>query len=246
MSVPASRNDFAEYCLRKLGKPVIEINVEWDQVQDRIDEALMAYYDYHSDGSEKTYYSYEITAQDITNQYITLPQNIIGAINIFAIGDNLDTNNIFNVRYQILLNDLPALTNVDIVPYYMAMQHIQLLEEVLVGQQPIRYNRNSNILYIDMDWTQVIAGQYFIVECYQVIDPDVYTRAWGERWLIAYATALIKEQWGSNIKKYSGLQLPGQITMNGQAIYEEAIAEKKELWADLIESYSLPPSYMIG
>jgi len=246
MAIPASRNEFKEYCLRRLGKPVIEINVDDDQVDDRIDEAFLYFTDYHFDGSEKTYYKYKVTAQDITNKYITMPDNIIGAVNLFPIGQGLNTNNLFNIRYQIALNDLYTLTSVSMVPYYMALTHVQFLEQFLVGQQPIRYNRHINKLYIDMDWTIVNVDDYIIVEAYQVIDPDTYTKTWGDRWLARYATCLIKQQWGTNLKKYQGMQLPGGITFNGQQIYDEATQEREELEHEMISSYSLPVIDMIG
>ena len=187
MAVPTDRASFIEYCLRKLGKPVIEINVDPDQVDDRIDEALRYFWDYHFDGSDKTYYKYQVTAQDKVNRFITMPDNIIGVVNIFEIGQALNTNNLFNIRYQIALNDLYTLTSVSMVPYYMAMSHVQFLEQMLVGKQPLRYNRHMNQLFIDMDWNIINPGDYIIVEAYQVVDPDVYTKAWSDRWLARYA-----------------------------------------------------------
>jgi hypothetical protein len=246
MAVPNSRESFKEYCLRKLGKPVIEINVDDDQVDDRVDEALLYFADYHFDGTEKTYYKYKITQTDVTNRYITLPDNIIGAVNLFPVGQSLNTNNLFNIRYQIALNDLYTLTSVSMVPYYMALTHVQFLEQMLVGQQPIRYNRHVNRFYIDMDWGIINVNDYVIIEAYQVVDPDIFTKTWGDRWLARYATALIKQQWGGNIKKYQGMQLPGGLTFNGQQIYNEATEERKELEAEMISSYSLPITDMIG
>ena len=144
MASPTSRAQFKENCLRRLGKPVIEINVDDDQVEDRIDEALRYFWDYHFDGSEKTYYKHQVTSQDKINKYITIPENIIGVVNLFDIGNALNTNNLFNIRYQIALNDLYTLTSVSMVPYYMAIQHVQFLEQMLVGKQPLRYNRHTN------------------------------------------------------------------------------------------------------
>jgi hypothetical protein len=246
MAVPQSRADFIEYCLRKLGKPVIEINVDDDQVNDRVDEAIRWWWDYHFDGADKTYYKYRVTQNDIINRYVTMPDNIIGAVNIFPIGQALNTNNMFNIRYQIALNDLYTLTSVSMVPYYMALQHVQFLEQMLVGQQPLRYNRHMNQVFIDMDWTIVNVGDYLIIEAYQVVDPDTYTRAWGDRWLARYAEALIKQQWGTNIKKYQGMQLPGGMTFNGQQIYDEATQERRELEQEMITNYTIPVSDMIG
>ena len=246
MSVPNSRETFKQYCLRKLGAPVIEINVDDDQVDDRIDEALLYYADYHFDGTEKQYYKYQVTEEDKTNKYITLPENIIGAINLFPVGQALNTNNLFNIRYQIALNDLYTLTSVSMVPYYMALTHVQFLEQFLVGQQPLRFNRHTNKFYIDMDWNIINTGDHLIVECYRVVDPSDYSDVWGDRWLARYASTLIKQQWGSNLKKYQGMQLPGGLTFNGQQIYDEATQERNDLEHEMINSYSLPAVDMIG
>jgi hypothetical protein len=246
MAVPTSRSEFKEYCLRRLGKPVIEINVDDDQIDDRIDEALKMYWDYHFDGTEKIYYKHQVTANNISDKYITLPENIIGAVNIFDIGDAINTNNLFNIRYQIALNDLYTLTSVSMIPYYMAFTHIRVLEELLVGKQPIRYNRHNDKLYIDMDWNKLNIGDYLIVEAYSIIDPDTYTDVWSDRWLQNYCSALIKKQWGANLSKFSGMQLPGGVQFNGDKIYNDATREVEELEQTLINSYSLPSNDFIG
>lgn len=246
MAVPTTRSEFKEYCLRKLGKPVIEINVDDDQVEDRIDESLKYYYDYHFDGSERIYYKHVITANDVANKYLTLPENIIGAVRVFNLGDPMVTNNLFDIRYQIALNDLYTLTSVSMVPYYMAFQHIQLMEQLLVGQQPIRYNRHTNKMYIDMDWAKVTVGFYIIVEAYEIVNPDVYTDAWGDRWLQEYCTEKIKYQWGTNLSKFNGMQLPGGVTFNGQNIKQEADATIDKLEKEMISSYSLPVMDLVG
>ena len=246
MAVPTSRSEFKEYCLRKLGKPVIEINVDDDQVEDRIDEALKMYWDYHFDGTEKIYYKHQVTSTDKSNKYITLPENIIGAVNIFDIGDAVNTNNLFNIRYQIALNDLYTLTSVSMIPYYMAFTHIRVLEELLVGKQPIRYNRHNDKLYIDMDWNKLNDGDYLVVEAYSIVDPDTYTDVWGDRWLQNYCTALVKRQWGTNLSKFTGMQLPGGVQFNGDRIYNDAVNEIERLEETVINSYSLPSSDFIG
>jgi len=246
MAIPTTRAEFTENCLRRLGKPVIEINVDEDQVSDRVDEALRYYWDYHFDGAEKIYYKYQVTQQDKDNKYVTMPDNIIGVVNLFDLGNAIGLGNIFNIRYQIALNDLYTLTSVSMVPYYMAMQHVQFLEYMLVGKQPLRYNRHMNRLYIDMDWDRLSVGDYIIAEAYQVIDPATYTDAWADRWLLRYATCLIKQQWGTNLKKFKGMKLPGGLEFNGQSIYDEATQEREMLEKEMIYSYSLPATDMIG
>jgi hypothetical protein len=220
--------------------------VDDDQVEDRVEEALKYYWDYHFDGTEKVFYKKQITAEDIANKYITLPQNIIGAVSIFDIGDFIAVNNIFNIRYQIALNDLYTLTYQSMVPYYMAFQQIQLLEQLLVGKQPIRYNRNTNKLFVDTDWNKLTEGYFLVVEAYSIVDPADYVDVWNDRWLQRYATELIKKQWGSNLTKFVGMQLPGGITFNGEKIYNDAHDAIEKLEAEMISSYSLPVTDMIG
>lgn len=246
MANPTTRQQFIDNCLRRLGAPVLEINVSEEQIDDRVDEALSYYWDYHFDGTEKIYYRHQVTAQDKVNGYITLPENIIGAVNLFPIGNSLNTNNMFNIRYQIALNDLYTLTNVSMVPYYMALQHIRVLEELLVGQQMIRYTRHRNKLHIDMDWNKLSDDNYLIVEAYEVLDPATYPDVWKDRWLLQYATALIKRQWGTNLKKFEGMKLPGGLTFNGQQIYDEAIQEITKMEDEMINKYSLPVHDMVG
>jgi hypothetical protein len=247
MATPTTKAEFKEYCLRKLGKPVIEINVDDDQVDDRVDEALRYWYDYHFDGSERVYYKHAITETDVANKYITLPENIIGAVSIFSMGDpSIRSDDMFNIRYQIALNDLYTLTNVSLVPYYMVMEHLALMNELLVGKQPIRYSRHKDRLYVDMDWNTVAVGEFLLVEAYEVVDPETWTDAYNDRWLQNYATTLIKEQWGSNLTKFTGMTLPGGVQFNGEKIYDDAVAERRKLEDEMISSYSLPVLDMIG
>jgi len=225
---------------------VIEINVDDDQVDDRVDEAISYYNDYHFDGTEKTFLKHQLTANDISNEYISVPESIIGITNIYDIGDTLSTNNIFNVRYQWSLNHIHDIGKYDLSNYYLSMQHIQFIEEILVGKQPLRYNRHVNKLYIDMDWDKVSAGDYIVADCYQVLDSDTYTDMWKDRWLQNYATAKIKYQWGSNLTKFNGMQLPGGVQFNGEQILQDAQAEIQRLEEEMIVSYSLPVHDMIG
>ena len=247
MALPATRENFKQYCLRNLGKPVIEINVDDTQLEDRIDEALEYYRDYHFDGTEHVYYKHIATSTDIANGYITVPEDIYGVTGCFVLGGTYSVNNLFNVRYQIHLNDLYDLLQSSVVPYINAMTHVNLLEEVFVGKQPVRYNRHINRVYIDTSWTDKIPeGSYIILDAYQILDPTVYTDVWSDRWLLRYGTALFKRQWGENLKKYEGMQLPGGVTFNGQKIWEESMEEIRNLEQEMISSYSLPVHDMVG
>lgn len=247
MAVPATRDEFKEYCLRKLGKPVIEINVDEDQVEDRIDEALRYYWDYHFDGTDKVYYKHQVTQQNKNDKYITVPENIIGAVRVFPIADpSVRSDDLFNIRYQIALNDLYTLTSVSMVPYYMVMEHLGLITEMLVGQQPIRFNRHKNRVYIDMDWGMINVGEFLLIEAYEVVDPDTWSQIWSDRWLQNYTTEKIKYQWGSNLTKFVGMSLPGGVQFNGEKILNDANDEIKKMEQEMISSYSLPVSDMIG
>lgn len=246
MAQPTTRADFKEWCLRKLGKPVIEINVDDDQVEDRIDESLSYYWDYHFDGTERTFLKHVVTSDNKTNKYIAVPENIIGVINLFDIGDSLSVNNLFNIRYQFALNDIYDMSNYSLTHYMMAMQHIQFIEELLVGKQPIRYNRHVNRLYIDMDWNRIDVGDYIVAECYQIVDPATYPDVYKDRWLQNYCSAKIKYQWGTNLTKFIGMQLPGGVQFNGEQILNDAQGEIQRLEEEMINSYSLPIMDMVG
>ena len=246
MAVPNSRSTFKELCLRRLGKPVIEINVDDDQVEDRIDQALSYYQDYHFDGVEKTFLKHTVTQTDLDNQYIDIPNSVIGIVNIFDIGDATSTNNLFNIRYQIALNDLYDLSRYDLVPFYMNFMNIRMIEEILVGKQPIRYNRHVNKLHIDMDWEKLNVGDFIVAHVYKKLDGDTYSDLWGDRWLAEYTTCLIKYQWGSNLSKFTGMQLPGGVQFNGTDILSQAQMEKDKLEQEMISAYSLPVHDMTG
>lgn len=248
MSVPTTRDEFKNWIMNKLGRPVLEVNVSDEQLDDRIDEALRFWWDYHVDGTERQFYKYVITSTDVTNHYLTLPDNIIGAVQVYDRGMIMGNDILLDVRYQLVASDLLNLANQSLVPYVMTMQHIALIEELLVGMFPIRYNRISNRLYMDAQWTQrrFTEGQTVIIDAYSVIDPATFTKAFSDRMLQNYALLLVKQQWGTNTKKYTGMQLPGGVMFNGQQIYDEATADLKELKDEIINSYSGPSMLFIG
>jgi hypothetical protein len=247
MAVPTTRKLFKDYCLRRLGYPVIDINVDDGQVDDRIDDALAYYRDFHFDGTEHIYLSYKITQTDVTNKFITLPDNINYVIRIFDIGRASSVSNLFNVRYQIHLNDLFDFTSTTYVPYVMGMRHIEELEQIFVGSKPIRFNRHNNRLYVDMKWDKdVKVDDYVIVDCYRVLDSETFSDVWSDPWLKKYATALIKKQWGENLKKFEGMNLPGAVKFNGQKIWDEANEEVNALEKEMNSGYSLPVMDMMN
>lgn len=160
MAKPTTREEFKQYCLRALGHPVIEINVDDDQVEDRIDEALQYYRDYHFDASEMVYYKHPVSEQDKQNGYIILPENIMGAVDILPIGGYVgnSTELLFNVEYQFMMSEMFYFTQTSVIPYFMARQHLNLLQQLFVGEKLIRYSRHKNKLYVDMNWNTLSAA----------------------------------------------------------------------------------------
>ena len=271
MAIPTTKATFKSYCLRALGFGVIDINVSDDQVDDRIDEALQYFAQYHYDGIEKMYLKYQITEADVTraatnttttatdtidstitasfgegNGFIPMPSSVVSVIQIFPFDDSA-TNNMFDIRYQLRLNDLYDFSSTSIIHYQMTMQHLDFLSHILVGEKPVRFNQHQNRLYVDMDWTNdVSVGEYLIIECYRKIDPASYADIFDDIYLKRYATALIKRQWGANLSKFNGVAMLGGVTMNGEAIYSQAIDELNRLEEQIQLSFETPIDYMVG
>ena len=247
MSVPSSREQLKEWCLRQLGHPVIEINVDDDQVDDRIDEALQYFQQFHFDGVERWYMKHQVTDENKTNQYIPITQNIIGVTRIFPVGSSNASINMFDLRYQLRLHELYDFTSTSYVSYALTMQHIRTLDLLFSGETPVRFNRHTDKLYIDWDWNNGIqAGEWIVIEGYVIVDPDSYSKVYNDRMLKKLATAYIKKQWGNNMKKFGGMQLPGGITMNGQQIHDEAVNEIKELEDTIRLTFEEPPQFLVG
>ena len=298
MAIPNTRTTLKEYCLRNLGKPVIDINVDDDQVEDRLDEALQYFAQYHTDGVERMYLKYKITADDVTrlttnisynvdekgtsrtnieledssgdivqqdggaiftedstlvrttyeeNQnYLVVPDAVISVVNVFPLSDRANMN-MFDVRYQLRLNDLYDFSSTSIVHYQMTMQHLDFLDHVLVGEKPIRFNQLSNRLYIDQDWSNdVNADEYIIIECYRKLDPTTHTDIFDDIYLKRYATTLIKRQWGQNLSKFSGTAMLGGVTLNGPELFSTALDEQSKLEEEIRLNYEEPPHFQQG
>jgi len=265
MAIPSSKATLKTYCLRALGFGVIDINVSDDQIDDRVDEALQYFAQYHYDGVERMLLKYQVTAADIErsktdttttatdsvdssitasfgegNGFIPMPSSVISVMGIFPFSDS-STNNMFDVRYQLRLNDLYDFSSTSVIHYEMTMQHLDFLEHILVGEKPIRFNEHQNRLYIDMDWSNdITAGEYIIIECYRKIDPASYSDIFDDIHLKRYATALIKRQWGANLSKFSGVAMLGGVTMNGENIFSQAQEELEKL-EELISITNSPP-----
>jgi hypothetical protein len=243
MAQPTTRQQFKDWVLRKLGAPVIDINVSDEQIDDRVDEAVDYWRDYHYNGSQLVYMKHQITQENKDNGYIDLPTGILGISGIFNMQSSISTGSgIFNVQYQFVLNNLEDITGYNITNYYMSMSHLEFLQEMLVGKPMIRYNKHVNKLFLDTDPGLLVVGEYIIIEAYDVIDPATYSDVWGDRWLQNYAAALVKEQWGANLTKFTGMQLVGGVTFNGEQILSDAREERRLMEEEAVNNLQ-PLSY---
>jgi hypothetical protein len=187
-----------------------------------------------------------VTLREYDLKYIQIPDLVYGVTKILSIGQASSSKNIFDLQYQLRLNDLYDLTSTSIIYYKTVMGHLALLDFELNGHQLFRFNRRQNRLFLDLNWeSDVILGDYIIVQGYRALDPDQFTKVWNESWLKHYVTALFKKQWATNIKKFSGIQLPGGVTLDGDKLYDEAVGEVKEL-EDSLQNKSAPLEFFLG
>ena len=317
MPSPSTRQEFKDYCLRRLGFPVIQINVDDDQVDDRIDDALQFFHDYHFEGCEKMYMKHRFTQEDIDRRWIYCPDPVLFVIGVLPFDDSNSSVNMFDLRYQLRLHDLYDFTSVSYVSYEITMQHIRTLNLLFSGTPQFRFNRHHNKLFLDIDWERdATVGEYVVIECYrklspesitltgtvsatntantltgtgtkfdqEILDGDVITIAgtelqvnhilspteiqlvktptanitngsivkagmtdvWDDRFLKRYATALIKYQWGSNLSKFAGVQMPGGVTLDGPRIMDEAQKEIDKIEEEMQSYNVLPSDFIMG
>ena len=278
MAAPSTKAEFKDYCLRQLGAPVLEINLDDDQIDDRIDDALQYFHERHYDGSEKMYLKHKFTEDDVTRfttqnetastaapdatgwenrkNFLEIPEHVFGISRVYGISSSFVRNSLFGLNNQYYLMDLFSYTSgtglafggVDLVNYYMVKQHFETIDMIintgsLVGY---RFNTRADRLYIDIDPDRIVKDQMLIIDCMRALDPATYTQVWDDYFLKKYATALLKKQWGQNLIKFNGVQLPGGVSINGMQIYKEACEEIDELMEKSISTFELPPMDMIG
>ena len=242
MAEPTNRDQFRDYIIRRLGFPLQEINVDEEQLEERIDDAINYYRDYHYDGAQKVNLQHQLTATDVSNGYITMAEEIMSITKVLPIPTGTSTSALFNVKYHITLDALWSLSNRSLIPYYIAMQHLEMVTDMFGSDPGVRFSKHTNRLYLNAKFgVDILVGDYIVVECYRYLDPEEYSDMWKDRWLKQYATALVKRQWGENLKVFNGVQLLGGITLNGKEIYDEAVEEIRLLEEKMLNSYSLPP-----
>lgn len=246
MAEPVNRTQFKDYILRRLGYPVQQINIDDEQVEDRIDDALSYFREYHFDGAERVFLKHLVTTQDLENGYITVPEIVVGVIRCLPLyGSGGSSSNLFNVRYQLSLDLLFNLSSTSLIPYHTAMTRLNDIQEMFDATPSIRYQKHKDRIEI-ADWQTIPAGTWLIFEAERYLDPSEYTDVWSDRWFKQYATALVKKQWGENVKTFAGVQLLGGITIDGKTIFDEAVEEVRMLEEKMITSYSRPLLDRIG
>ncbi len=175
---------------------------------------------------------------------VLLENLIVSVTRIFPFTQQ--TVGMFDVRYQYALNDLYTFGTIDLVQYDMTQQYLSLLRQFLSPDKSIRFNRVANKLYIDSDKRQLNAGMYIIIEAYRILDPRVYPEVYNDRLLKKYCVALVRWQWGVNLSKYSGIKLPGDITLDGQSMMKDSWTQKEEIEKEIILKGELPVDFMMG
>ena len=280
MAQPTTRQELINYCKRKLGYPVLEINVADEQIEDLVDDAVQYFQERHFDGVEQMYLKYIITQDDINrgrasttgsagitttsatssivgvavtfnyvenSNYIQIPPAVIGINKIFKIGgNNTISQSMFNVQYQLMLNDVYYFNSIELLSYTMVKRYLEDISFLLTPEKNIRFNQRQDRLYLDMDWGALSVGQYIIIDCYRILNPNDYPRVWNDSFLKPYLTSLIKKQWGQNLIKFRGVKLPGGVELNGREIYEDAINELEDIKKRMMNEFELPPLDAIG
>jgi hypothetical protein len=276
MAKPSSRQGLIDYCLRQLGAPVLEINVDDDQIDDLVDDAIQYFNERHFDGVEKMYLKYKITEDDVTRgtakgttgtgivqttatdtssrtynfyeteNYIQVPESVVGIEKIFKFDSSSISGGMFSIKYQLFLNDLYHFNSVELLQYAMTKSYLEDIDFLLTPDKQIRFNKRQDRLYLDIDWGSQPAGEFIILECYRALDPAAFTQIFNDSWVKMYLTALIKRQWGRNLSKFRGVKLPGGIELNGGEILQQAESEIADIKGRMISEYELPPLDFIG
>ena len=285
MAKPASRQELIDYSLRKLGEPVVEINVDDDQIDDLVDDALQYFQERHFDGVERMYLKYKLTADDInrgkaTNEsgstntlgitttsgisttvsgmstmtnyfyensnFIQVPDSVIGIEKVFRFDSSTISDGMFNIKYQLFLNDMYQFNSIDLLQYSMVKTYLEDIEFILTTDKQIRFNKRQGRMYLDIDWGSETKDTFLIIDCYRILDPNTFTGVYNDSFLKKYLTALIKRQWGQNLLKFKGTKLPGGVELNGRELYEDAERDLEDIKQRMSLEYELPPYDFIG
>lgn len=248
MAKVSSREELKEYCLRRLGFPVISINCSDEQLEDRMDDALQFFTQYHYDAVEKIYAKHEVTQEDIDNRYLTVNDSVIAITRMFPLSSTWTKSYMWDIQYQLRLHELWDFTSINMLNYVVTMQHLRNLELLFTGEVPIRYQRHTNKVYLDLAWgtTELPLGATVILEGYAIIDPDVYHNVYNDMWLKEYCTELFRRQFGTNLFKHKDMELPGGVRLNGGEILMEANRNIEKLEQQIQDRFEGVLEFVIG
>lgn len=248
MASVTSRQGLIDYCLRRLGQPVVEINIDEDQLDERVDDALEFFQEYHFDGVEKVFTKHTITAGNISNEYINTDNSVISVVRVLPIPSfDSFSGGFFNEEYQLRLNDLNNFSGSSLIQWSMSLRNFAEIEQLFQIAPQMMWNRKQDRVYLECDWAEKFSvGDILIVEAYKILDPNTWPQVWNDMFLKQYATALIKRQWGENLKKFTGVVLPGGITLDGKTIYDEAVEEIRQIEEQVSLKYELPADGYVG
>ena len=280
MSKPSTRQELIDYCLRQLGAPVLEINVDDDQIDDLVDDTIQVFNERHYDGVERMYLKYKITQSDLdrgeatgtsgvgivttttsatisgigstnfnfyeNSNFIQVPDSVIGIEKIFKVDTSTISSGMFNIKYQLFLNDLYYFNTIGLLQYSMTKSYLEDIDYLLTPDKQLRFNKVQDKLYLDTDWGSMNLDDFLIIDCYRILNPVESTQVYNHQFLKKYLTALIKRQWGQNLLKFRGVKLPGGIELNGREIYEDAERELADIKQRMSSEYELPPLDLIG
>tara|TARA_B100000035_G_scaffold107711_1_gene91347 strand:+ start:569 stop:1384 length:816 start_codon:yes stop_codon:yes gene_type:complete len=271
MSKPTTRQGLIDYSLRKLGYPVLEINVDDDQIDDLVDDAIQRFQEYHYDGIERVFLKHKITAAEketlkvgITTttvsgtanlgnvgweegqNYLQLPDHVLGVNKVFKMDNSTISSGLFNIKYQLFLNDLYYYGALDLLNYTMTKRYLEDLSRIITPDVQLRFNKKNSRLYLDIDFGSMADDNFIVLDCFRLVDPANADKVYNDWWLKNYTTALIKRQWGQNLIKFNGVSLPGGVQLNGRQLYDDALREIEELDKELRDTYEMPPLDLIG
>jgi hypothetical protein len=172
---PQTRQQLIDYCLRTLGHPVIEINVDEDQLEDRVDDALQFFAEYHFDGVEKVYLKYQIQQKDIDNGYISITaeskdQAGITGSNTFTAGTGSNGQN----ESSLAINETGQSGNVKIEDLIASVLQVFHFSSGTINMFDVRYQYALNDLYTfgTIELIHYSITQQYLSLIRQMLSPD--------------------------------------------------------------------------
>lgn len=252
-----NRDDLIDYCLRALGHPVVEVNIDEEQLDDRIDEALQWFREHHPDGSKRFYLKHQLTQEDIDNQHVDFADDLdlTAVVRMIPMTFNNAHSGWFSDAWQVMAYTITDFTRGsgivgDLAYYEQMQQNLSLIDMKLGGVPQITFDRQYNRINLHISKTKLSVGDYVVFEVYGIRNPDdsvnEYNSLWNHKFVKEYSTALIKRQWGMNLVKFDGMVLPGGVTVNARQIYEDSLQDIERIMTKFREEEDEGPIFFCG